>query len=971
MPVQAQNSALPLCEEEPYTTLMNTSRLHVNQYFQAQTPENAARVITDGKQLEQILSTLAQSPDNICYQALNDAIALSYQQQGEIYATQGHIYQLQGEYEEASESLKKAIQPTLKSWELTQSSSQLRHLPEFNEKIASTLLDVANTYQSQGQYNEAAPLLEKSRELIERSTANISALWPTLTHLADRYQQQPGGNEPAKTLLLSTLDQLPPDNNTDSPIKPIILTHLGQLYQQQGRYLDAERYYQQSIALIRKNQHQSPLVTTLIALASLYMEQKAYDKAAPLLQNALNAQAQSPTENPSKFEQAVQTTVQASLLEMQANNDLQLGKYAEARNSFQQNINNPQNLLPPVSPGSKANALEGLAKLYALKPEKDIPAALAALQQAFDQYAAHPTDDLQQATKQQGLARSHLWLLSLGLQTQQIKEAKVLPAAFIAMQLAHGGQRTQALSHTALRLAADSPAIRDALKNLWKKQADLKHLDKQYAETLSMTGKTVAEIDALYQAMGKTTHDIQKLDALLRQAFPLYAQQVRPEPLPLAQVQALLQPDEALMIWVLSKHNNDQQSCLLLVRPGRQAKLYPLDLNHKVLQKTVNDTRLVTSLADPQQPFDLMTANGLYQQLFAPAANDLEGVQHILAVPDSALQNLPLHLLVKTPSAASKAPSNTDYANADWLAHHYAFSYLPSVHALADLRKSSATRHHNANDRLPFIGFGDAILRGNTSETTLLLTQLGNNLKRGTDGLDFFPDPSPLSSVLHPLPETATELGNIARLLTPNTPPEIYLAQAATEHTLKQMSREGKLRRSRIISFATHALFPSDEAQKARMSHLEPGLVLTPPTQGTAEDDGYLSASEIIRLELDADWVLLSACNTGTLTKQDANSGLSALSKAFFGAGARSVLASLGSVNSQSTEKLMTHLFNNLHNKPTMRRAEALRQSMLTMLAEPAECGWRCWLHWQAETQPAHPAYWAPFVIYGEGGTLQ
>jgi len=132
---------------------------------------------------------------------------------------------------------------------------------------------------------------------------------------------------------------------------------------------------------------------------------------------------------------------------------------------------------------------------------------------------------------------------------------------------------------------------------------------------------------------------------------------------------------------------------------------------------------------------------------------------------------------------------------------------------------------------------------------------------------------------------------------------------------------------------------------------VEPALVLTPPLVGTDDDDGLLTASEIAQLRFDADWVVLSACNTAAGEEPGAT-GLSGLAKAFFYAGARALLVSHWPVESEATTALTTRLFETLEATPSLGRAEALRRSMQGLL--------------QSE-RTSHPLFWAPFVVVGEG----
>ena len=131
--------------------------------------------------------------------------------------------------------------------------------------------------------------------------------------------------------------------------------------------------------------------------------------------------------------------------------------------------------------------------------------------------------------------------------------------------------------------------------------------------------------------------------------------------------------------------------------------------------------------------------------------------------------------------------------------------------------------------------------------------------------------------------------------------------------------------------------------------------MLTPPGEATVEDDGLLTASEIAQLKLDADLVILSACNTASGGKPGAEA-LSGLAKAFFYAGSRALLVSHWSVASDATIALTTKMFEELKTDPIIGRSEALRRSMMAMATN--------------DNHPhfAHPAFWAPFVVVGEGG---
>ncbi len=165
------------------------------------------------------------------------------------------------------------------------------------------------------------------------------------------------------------------------------------------------------------------------------------------------------------------------------------------------------------------------------------------------------------------------------------------------------------------------------------------------------------------------------------------------------------------------------------------------------------------------------------------------------------------------------------------------------------------------------------------------------------------------------------------------------------------MNEQGLLAAYHIVHFATHGAVSGEITGRG-----EPGLIMTPPEMATADDDGYLPASKIEDLKLDADWVILSACNTAAGGREGAEA-LSGLASAFFYAGARALLVSHWSVNSDVTVKLITGAMTHLATDKTIGRAEAMRQSMLALVDK-------------GTPQEAHPAFWAPFIVVGEGGFI-
>jgi CHAT domain-containing protein len=289
-------------------------------------------------------------------------------------------------------------------------------------------------------------------------------------------------------------------------------------------------------------------------------------------------------------------------------------------------------------------------------------------------------------------------------------------------------------------------------------------------------------------------------------------------------------------------------------------------------------------------------------------------------------------------------PRGVDLKSIDWLIRRQAVAILPSVYSLKVLRG----KNPKVAAAKPLIGFGDPVFqRGGTENGTRMASTRGyaSFYRAGTADLEV------LAKALPPLPETAGELRAVAKSLGAGEA-DLKLGNAATVTAVKQT----KLDQYRIVYFATHALV-SGETEQAAKGLAEPAIVLSLPATATAFDDGLLTSSEAAQLKLNADWVVLSACNTAAADKPGAEA-LSGLARAFFYAGACALLVSHWAVESEPAVKLMTTMFADIAANPKLATAEALRQAMLATMDDRTNPEW------------ANPTSWAPFVLIGEGGVM-
>jgi CHAT domain-containing protein len=210
-------------------------------------------------------------------------------------------------------------------------------------------------------------------------------------------------------------------------------------------------------------------------------------------------------------------------------------------------------------------------------------------------------------------------------------------------------------------------------------------------------------------------------------------------------------------------------------------------------------------------------------------------------------------------------------------------------------------------------------------------------------------------ALLPRLPETADEVRAIALALQADVTKDVFAGARANERIVKSLDLSGY----RVLAFATHGLVPGDLDGLT-----QPALALSAPEVAQVDGDGLLTMEEILTLRLDADWVVLSACNTASAQGAGAEA-ISGLGRAFFYAGARALLVSNWPVETTSARLLTAELFRRQAATPTLSRAEALQQALLWLLDSQTLAHPRTG---QVAAAYAHPLFWAPFALVGDGG---
>jgi CHAT domain-containing protein len=508
------------------------------------------------------------------------------------------------------------------------------------------------------------------------------------------------------------------------------------------------------------------------------------------------------------------------------------------------------------------------------------------------------------------------------------RRAALDPAMFEALQDMGSSVADQAVAHAALKLAASDPALADAVNQLQdaKRARDAARLQlaSEQMKPLAERGKLIE--DAIKKQAEEASAKVTAIRTRIVQSFPAYARFADPQPVKLAEMQKMLGPEEAFVAFVVGQ----EKAFVVVVRRDRLVAR-PIEITDAQLTQAVADLRkaFVPRLGSLPE-FDLKGANALYRKLLGPVEAELADVKHAIVAPAGALASLPMGLLVTAPSSG--------YTNAAWLIRKMAVSEVPSPRAFLDLRQERAQAKPAPK---PFLGVGNPSFTGgaNAPGQASALDRLANTCLPGG------PMPAELIRSLTPLPETADEVRRVGQKLGAD-PGSILTGAAASEANLRRQP----LGDYNVLYFATHGLLPGELRCGA-----EPGLALSPPagSSTSTQDDGFLNAGEIAALQLNADLVVLSACNTAAGGGRLGGESLTGLADAFFHAGARTLVASHWQVPSTATAQLMTQFFDKVGPKVTNALADSLREAQLQLAG-------------QAPT--AHPFYWAAFTILGDGG---
>jgi CHAT domain-containing protein/tetratricopeptide (TPR) repeat protein len=795
--------------------------------------------------------------------------------------------------------------------------------------VAGALNNLAQIYGSQGRDAEAEPLLKRAIAILDKAGLNSVEVAPELNNLAALYQRQERYAE-AEPLFKRALAIRERSLGAAHPDVGQSLNNLATLDEKLGRHADSEPLFKRALAIYEKAAGpEHPAVATLLNnIGQVEKVEGRYAEAEPLIKRSLAIREKVLGRDHPDVARSLNNL--ADLYERQ-------GRYADAEPLYQRAVTIRQNALGSDHP-DLATSLNNLASLY--QTEGRTADALPIVESMIAGGRAQ--------------LRGALPVLFASGRQQLMPGDKALDDALNVVQRGTQSSAASAVNKLAVRLGAGN----DRLAQLVRRDQDLaveaETLDKAIVTAVS---KERSKRDPAAEQRNRArltaiTGERAALQKTFAAEFPDYAALSNPLPMTAREIQALLSDNEAMVLFSVGEK---ESYVFAITRDGVDWKPVPLSadaLSQKVAAfRRGLDISKVNDASGKSGLFDLALANELYATLLGPVENLVKDKSSLLVAPSGALTALPFHLLVTEKPAAAIPESLAGYRDAAWLLKRQAISVLPAV---SSLKASRMFARRNESTK-PMTGFGNPVFNPSPDGTgdsraagKMVAIKSASRALVTSAYTDFWQgagvDRARLSAALPQLPDTADELNAVAKDLGVSAE-DIHLGLDASETSVKR----APLADYGIVYFATHGLVAGDVKGVA-----EPSLVLSIPKQPTEFDDGLLTSSEVAQLKLNADWVVLSACNTIAGDKPGAEA-LSGLARSFFYAGARALLVSHWAVDSEAATRLTTSTFDRLKADRNLGRAEALRQAMLAYLND------------STSPRNAYPAFWGPFALIGEG----
>jgi CHAT domain-containing protein/tetratricopeptide (TPR) repeat protein len=547
-------------------------------------------------------------------------------------------------------------------------------------------------------------------------------------------------------------------------------------------------------------------------------------------------------------------------------------------------------------------------KNYTSVKEITVP-IIQSLKKVITQGSFGSDEALKWAGRQRGLYKTYMSALGEELLKGKKLNAEDIETAFSITQYLQLTKTAGTFSQLSARIAVQSGGLARQHQDLNRKIT--KHYDQLLSANNSSAKQISFSIKQLEQKRNKITSQLQKEN-------PDYFEHARMQILSIEETRASLKEGEALISTYMGpKHT------FLWWLDNKEIKLQVLNIPSKELKATIKNLRKGLERPD-QNAFQMSTSFKLYSLMFSKLESQLDAVKSLVFIPHGVFDSLPLSVLLR------KEPEITEYKQNDilkfkpsWLVNSHSVKVLPAISTIKILRK---TAQKKLPDSWNYFGVANPNYQNLKSET--------NGKRNLPRNVGLFPA----------LPETEDEIRKIQKAFPKSEGNHLLVGKKATESELAKIN----LQAYDVISFATHAVVSNELPGLA-----EPALILTPISRSDKSRDGILTAREIISLKLNAELVMLSACNTaagdGTLGAE----GLSGLAKAFFYAGSRNLLVTHWAIASEPAVDLAVGLMKKRLNGKAKDWSKALQQSVIDLMNK------------SERNYLKHPSIWGAHMIVG------
>jgi CHAT domain-containing protein len=750
-----------------------------------------------------------------------------------------------------------------------------------------------------------------------------------------------------------------------TPVTPNYIIGLAGILVEQGRYKEAEQLGRSALEVLRTIGVADEALESAAILSSLgnvLVLQRKMKEAGEIYAQLDKAMAQWPAQQREVFElngSRIAALYAAGQVEAGIAAANALVKQQTARtgaNSFDTAAAHGTLAIGYARAGHDADAIREF--------KTAIPVLMAAARENADE--DDPTVVAARSARLQRIVESYIGVLA----RSATKSNDVAVETFALADAIRGRSVQKALANASARMVAKDAALAEVVRNE-------QNLGKQISAALGTLNNLLAlpsdqrddaTVRATSAAIDKLRADRRNAQQDIKRRFPSYADLVDPKPPSVDEIKNALRPGEALLsyyfgqnasfVWAVPKDGDVAFASVPATALDLEAKVRRL---RGALEPQV-------SMVSEIPPFDVALGYELYTLLLKPVEAAWQPAKSLILVTNGALGELPLSLLPTAPAQIDPAtkPLFANYRDVAWLARSHAVTVVPSASAIVTLRR--LPRGSPARDKL--IGFGDpyfnadqaAEAESEQAAPTVIASAAAADGENVTRGIPLRLRASPHTeendaatlSILPRLPDTRFELISMAEALQADPAKALYLGKAANEENVETLD----LAHYRIVAFSTHGLVPGDLDGLT-----QPALALTAPEVAGVKGDGLLTMEKILALKLDADWVVLSACNTAAGAGAGAEAA-SGLGSAFFYAGTRALLVTNWSVHSASARELITDLFRRQRADPALTRGEALRQAMMALLEGPGAVDGSG----RTVYSYAHPLFWAPYSVIGDGG---